>query len=90
MKKQTFLALVVLLFFAFSGASFAYSQLGGSKTAASGCCKGDSCPMKKKDSSGKAGASGDDNCCKGDSKAAVEKKKGCCKCSGAKKDGKTS
>lgn len=102
MKKQTFLALVVLLFFTFSGASFGYSQFGGSKTAASCCCKGDSCPMKKKDSSGKDSASceNDCDCCKGDSKARISgymhgspvytDSKGCCKCCGAKKDGKTS
>ena len=65
------LALIALLVFGLSIATFAYKQTTStSKTAIScSCCNGDSCPMKNKDASGKETASSCDgcDCCKGGS-----------------------
>jgi hypothetical protein len=67
MKKRLFLVVVALLVLGLGAATFAYKQTNN--TTAMSCCKGDSCPMKKKDASGKETASccDDCDCCKGDS-----------------------
>ncbi len=50
MKRKFILAFTVAALFALSIAAFAYSGTSLlSATAASCCCSGDSCPMKKKD-----------------------------------------
>lgn len=70
MKKQLLLTVATLLVFGLSAGTFAYKQTTTSNTAMScSCCKGDSCPMKKKDASTGETASACDNCdcCKGDS-----------------------
>ena len=71
MKRKIILAISVLVVLGLSIAAFAFTNSTVlSKTATSCCCcSGDSCPMKKKDASGKETASCCDNCdcCKGDS-----------------------
>ena len=66
MKKQTILAIAALLVFGVGNATFAYVNTTGTSISCA-CCKGDSCPMKKKDASGKAVSCCDDcDCCSGD------------------------
>jgi hypothetical protein len=104
MKRQTILAIAALLVFGLGNATFAYTQTTGTAVSCT-CCKGDSCPMKKKDASGKETASccDDCDCCKGDSKATAKtvsyyfkgvahykSSKSKCKCCDAKKDVKPS
>ena len=71
MKKQTLLAIAAMLVFGLGAASFAYKQTNNTTNAAVSCCccKGDSCPMKSKNASGKEAASCCDkeDCCKGGS-----------------------
>jgi hypothetical protein len=71
MKKQTFLALAAMLVLGLGAATLAYQQTNNmvGKAMSCCCCKGDSCPMKRKDASGKETASccDKDDCCKGDS-----------------------
>ncbi|HEV8590930.1 MAG TPA: hypothetical protein VGQ55_02430 [Pyrinomonadaceae bacterium] len=69
MKKRVLLVIAVSLVFGLSAATFAYQQIN-TGSAASSCCKGDSCPMKNKNASSQEAASccdKDDCCCKGDS-----------------------
>lgn len=71
MKKKVILAVAAMMVFALAAVTFAFVSTS-SRTSASAmdcCCKGDSCPMKKKAESGKESASCCDNCdcCKGDS-----------------------
>jgi hypothetical protein len=57
MKRQTILALAMLLTFGIGTATFA-------KTGGGTCCKGDSCPMKQKDVAGNHTTCCDDcDCC---------------------------
>jgi hypothetical protein len=66
MKKQTILAIAALLVFGIGNATFAYVNTTGTSISCA-CCKGDSCPMKKKDASGKAVSCCDGcDCCSGD------------------------
>ena len=71
MKRKIILALSVVVVLGLSIAAFALTKTTVSSVTAMSCCccKGDSCPMKKKDVSGKDTASCCDNCdcCKGDS-----------------------
>jgi len=69
MKKQTLLTIAALLVFGLGAGTLAYQQnTHTATTAMSCCCKGDSCPMKKKDVSVMEAASCCDNCdcCKGE------------------------
>lgn len=71
MKRNIILALSVFMILGLAMSAFAFTTTAfASMTATSCCCcSGDSCPMKKKDATGKEVASCCDNCdcCKGDS-----------------------
>lgn len=70
MKKRIFLGLFTILVLSLGVVAFAFTTgVTTDKTAVSSCCKGDTCPMKKKDTAGKETASCCDkcDCCKGDS-----------------------
>ncbi len=75
MKKKVILATAAIFALGIGVATFAVStNLNGHNAVADSCCKGDSCPMKKKDASGKEATSCCDNCdcckdgnCTGDS-----------------------
>src|SRR5262245_59469950 len=63
MKRKLMFAVAVIALFAFSIAAYAYTT--SVSTAASCCCKGDSCPMKTKDANGKEVSCCDNcDCCK--------------------------
>ena len=65
--KRIILAISVLLVLGLAGAAIAYNRTNVETAAASCCCSGDSCPMKK-DAAGKEAATCcDEDCCKGDS-----------------------
>jgi hypothetical protein len=93
MKKRILLAIAALMVFGLTIVAFAYTNTSTTKKAAMDCCcKGDSCPMKSKDATGKEAASGcesQDCCCKGDScpmkskDAAGKESASCCSKDGA-------
>jgi hypothetical protein len=64
MKKQTLLAIAALMIFGLGAGTLAYQQTGSTARSATSCCccKGDSCPMKQKDASGKETAVTHENC----------------------------
>ena len=83
MKQKLLLAVSVLMLFALAVTAFAYSRTSTGLAAAASCCccSGDSCPLKKKDASGKETASCCDDCdCRKDGKCTGDscpmKKKG--------------
>ena len=71
MKKKMLLAIAAVMVFGLSIAAFAFTTttLSSATAVSRCCCTGDSCPMKKKDASGKETASCCDgcDCCTGDS-----------------------
>lgn len=71
MKKRIIASLAILAVLGLAVAAYAYNQTSSIATAKVSCCKDkDSCPMKKKDASGKETASSCDCCkdnCAGDS-----------------------
>lgn len=84
MKKRSLLAIAALLVFGLGAGTLAFQQTNNIASTAMSCCccSGDSCPMKKKDASGKETASCCDNCscCKGENSCSGDscpmKKKG--------------
>ena len=80
MKNRIIALLAIIAVFGL--ALFAYAQSTSVNSERSSCCSKDSCPMKKKDASGKVVASCCDNCdCCKDGKMACCKdgKADCCK-----------
>ncbi len=68
MKRKITLIAAALLVLGLAIVAFAYTTDQTPVKAACACCKGDSCPMKKKDASAtQTAASADCDCCKGDS-----------------------
>lgn len=71
MKRNILLAIAVMFALSIGAAVYAYNSTTiTNATAASCCCKGDSCPMKSKDAKAMADAKEScckDDCCKGDS-----------------------
>lgn len=84
MKKRSLLVIAAFLVFGLGAGTLAYQQTNETASTAMSCCccSGDSCPMKKKDASGKETASCCDNCscCKGENSCSGDscpmKKKG--------------
>jgi hypothetical protein len=76
MKRKLIFVVSIFALFAFSIAAYAYTRTSSQTALAAACCccSGDSCPIKKKDASGKETASCCDSCdcckdgkCTGDS-----------------------
>jgi hypothetical protein len=79
MKKKMLFAIAALMVLGLSMVVFAYTNSSVTASGPASCCKGDSCPMKSKDTSTgekKASCCDNCNCCSGGSCPMKSKKEG--------------